>query len=299
MEKPIVFVIGATGSVGSATVTALSSKYADKLDIRAGVRNLDKADKLKALAGVTVVQAEMGTKEKLVETFKGVDVLYIVTPGAENRAQLTIATAEAGMTAGVKHLVVVSIPPADERSDIIFGRQFGEIEKDIKKLGVPYTILRLPMFMENHLQLVGTIKGQSSIFLPIDPTNVIAAVAASDAGKFAAAILLNPSKHVNMVYNVISDHYTYNDLAAAFSEALGKEIKYVKITFEELKQIVVAAGVAEWQAKAMIELLKLVDDASPHITLLNNSDANVFTNVTGDQPTSIKTWISQMAPAFM
>ena len=79
MAKPVVFVIGASGNVGSATIQALSTKYADKLEIRAGVRNPDKADKIK-LPGVTIVQAEMGAKDKLKETLKGVDALFIVTP---------------------------------------------------------------------------------------------------------------------------------------------------------------------------------------------------------------------------
>ena len=47
MGKPVVFVIGASGNIGSATVQALSAKYSDKVEIRAGVRNPDKADKLK------------------------------------------------------------------------------------------------------------------------------------------------------------------------------------------------------------------------------------------------------------
>ena len=48
MAKPVAFVIGASGNVGSATVQVLSSKYADKVEIRAGVRNPDIADKLKS-----------------------------------------------------------------------------------------------------------------------------------------------------------------------------------------------------------------------------------------------------------
>lgn len=52
MTKPVVFVIGATGSIGTATVTSLAGKYADKVEIWAGVWNPDKADKLKPLAGV-------------------------------------------------------------------------------------------------------------------------------------------------------------------------------------------------------------------------------------------------------
>ena len=87
MSKPVIFVIGATGNVGTATVQALSDKYAGQFDIRAGVRNPDKADKLKALAGVTVVQATQGDTDNLVGILKGVDALYIIAPGIENHAQ--------------------------------------------------------------------------------------------------------------------------------------------------------------------------------------------------------------------
>jgi len=96
--------IGASGNVSSATVQVLSSKYADKVEIRAGVRNPDKADKLKRLPNVSVVQAEMGDEEKLRETLKVVHTLCIVTPSSENGAQLTIDTAQAAKEAGVKYI---------------------------------------------------------------------------------------------------------------------------------------------------------------------------------------------------
>lgn len=116
MSKPVVFVIGATGNIGCATVTTLAEKYADKVEIQGGVRNPDKADKLKEIAGITVVKAEMGAKDQLVKTFKGVSALFIVTPSVVDRAELAIATAEAAKEAGVKAVVVVSMIMADLRS---------------------------------------------------------------------------------------------------------------------------------------------------------------------------------------
>ena len=139
MAKPVVFVIGVSGNIGQATIQALSSKYADILEIRAGVRNPDKADKLK-LPGVTIVQAQMGDKDTLINTFKGVDALYIVTPPTENRAALAIHTAEAAKVAGVKFILVVS-SPAVSHTDTIFGKQLSEIETKISQLGVPYSLL--------------------------------------------------------------------------------------------------------------------------------------------------------------
>ena len=114
MSKPVVFVIGASGNVGSATIQALAAKYASRVEIRAGVRNPDKADKLKSIPNVSVVKAEMGTAE-LENTLKGVHSLFIVTPGVINRAALTIATAESAKKAGVNHQLIVSIPTADKK----------------------------------------------------------------------------------------------------------------------------------------------------------------------------------------
>ena len=90
MARPVVFVIGASGKIGSSTVSALSSKYRDVVEIRAGVRHPDNAYHLKSLAGVAVIKACMGSPD-LVETFKRVDRLYIVTPATEDRAQLAIS----------------------------------------------------------------------------------------------------------------------------------------------------------------------------------------------------------------
>lgn len=294
MAKPVVFVIGATGNIGSATVATLASKHGDKLDIRAGVRNPEKADKLKGLAGVTVVQAEMGDNEKLVETLKGVDTLYIVTPGAENRAPLTIATAKAAKSAGVKHLAVVSVSTA-VLPDTVFGRQLSEIEESIKKLGIPYTFLRLPLFIDNYFAFKDPIQGQSSIYSPVDPTKPYTPVAVADAAKAAAVVLADPSKHANKTYDINSDRHTFGDAAAAFSEALGKEVKYVQVPYDAAKEAFMKMGFPEWQVDGILELYRLIDSGSP---VTNLPDISNFTTLTGEKPTDLKTWVSQVAGAF-
>ena len=242
MGKPIVLVIGASGSIGTATVAALAAKYADKVEIRAGVRNPDKADKLKAIAGVKVVQATMGDKDKLKSTLKGVDALYIVTPGTENRAQLTIATAETAKEAGVKHLLVVSVFTA-QLTDTLFGGQLAEVEDKIEKLGVPHTILCLPIFVETFW---GSIVSQGAIYCPVDPEKPFTSVVVEDdAGKAGAAILANPSKHAGKIYTIVSDRHTYNDVAQGLSEALGKEVKYNRVSYEAAKQAFLGTGMLE------------------------------------------------------
>ena len=295
MGIPVVFVIGASGFIGTATVAALAAKYADKVEIRAGVRNPDKADKLKAIAGVTVVQATMGDKENLKSTLKGVDSLYIIVPGPpENRAQLTIATAEIAKDAGVKYLLVLSVSMVTQ-TNIIFGAQMSEVEDKIGKLDVPHTFLRLPYFVENLWLFKDSIVDEGQIYSPVDPDKPFTPIVVEDAGKAAAAILANPSKHVGKTYTIFSDRFTYNDFAHGLSEALGKKVKYTRVPYEDAKQAFLDVPFPEWKVDAILEVLKLFDSGAPEI---NAADLSDYGRITGEKPTSLKAWIAKYAQGF-
>ena len=292
-NKPVLFVIGASGNIGKATLGALSAKYAEKFNIHAGVRNPGKSEELSKLPGVSVVQAEMGN-DKLKETLKGVDALYIVTPGAENRAPLTLATAQAAKVAGVKFLLVVSVATA-ELKNTIFGRQLSEIEEGVSKLGIPYCFLRLPLFVDNNWGFKDTIQGQSTIYCPVDPEKPFTAVVVEGAGRASATILANYSKHTNTTYTLISDRYTYTELSKAFSNALGREISYVLVPNKSAKEAFMGAGYPEWQVDGIIELFDLINSGSSET---NFSDLSDYKKITGEDPTSITQWIEKYGGAF-
>ena len=291
MAKPVVFVIGASGQIGSATVQALSTRFSDKLDIRAGVRNPDKADKLKGVKGVTVVRAEMGVKGELVNTFKGVNALYIVTP-PQNRVELVTTTSEAAKEAGVKHILVIGGSSADH-PDTVFGKQWAEIEVGISTLGVSFTIIRLPWFLENFLsQHKSTIQESSQFYLPVDPTKHLTSVAVEDAGVASAVILADPKKHASKTYTIVSDCRTFGDVAAAFTEALGREVKYVRVPYEDLEKRLLGKGVLQWLVDGLISYLKRIDSG------LDGADSGDFERITGEKPTSLKEWVAKVKDTF-
>ena len=241
-----------------------------------------------------MVKAAQGDKAQLVKVFEGVNSLFIVVPGTENRAELSIKTAEAAKEAGVKHLVVVSALTA-EHTDTIFGKQFNEIESSISKLGVPYTFLRLPLFVENYFGFKETIQKMSTIIVPVDPTKPYTPVVVGDAGKTAAAILVDPSKHANKTYPIVSDRHTHNDVAKTFSEALGKEVTVTTNSYEDAKKFLMGVGLPEWQVDGILELYKLIDNGS---STTNQEDLSKFKDITGEDPTSLKAWVNAVAPAF-
>ena len=293
MNKPVVFVIGASGNIGFATLQTLSTRYSDQLEIRAGVREPSKADKVKALPGVTIVKATQGDKDQLVNIFTGVTVVFIVTPPTENRAELAIKTAEAAKEAKVQHLLVVSVPTVVV-ADFIIGKQFCLIEETISKLGVPYTFLRLPMFLDTYFFYKETIQKMSTMLIPSDPTKPLTAVATIDAGKAAATILADHSKHVNKAYTIVSNCHTFNDAAKEFSKALGKEVTVTTCSYESTEKSFLESGIIEpWLIPAICQFYKAIDDGSAP-----NKATSHFKDITGEDPTSLKDWLGTVYPAF-
>ena len=296
MSKPTVFVLGCSGSIGSATVRALSRKYSDTLNILAGTRDTasEKVASLRSLPGVTILHADMNNKEGLRDLLTGVTSLFIVTP--TNGFRLAIGAAEVAKASGVKHILTVSVLTV-ELTDTIYGKQYGELESSvIKHLQIPYTFIRLPPFVDNYWAYKRPIQQNSSFSTPGDPTKPFSAVVVEDAGKAAAAIMAEPEKHYGKTYKLISNRHTLNELAAAFSQALGKNVKYERISYNDCRRrLVEVVGFSEEDADGILEIYRLTDEECP---MVDDPEMSHFNQITGEKPTSLKEWVNEVAPAF-
>ena len=295
MSKPTVFVLGCSGSIGSATVRALSRKYSDTLNILAGTRDTasEKVASLRSLPGVTILHADMNNKEGLRDLLTGVTSLFIVTP--TNGFRLAIGAAEVAKASGVKHILTVSVLTV-ELTDTIYGKQYGELESSVKHLQIPYTFIRLPPFVDNYWAYKRPIQQNSSFSTPGDPTKPFSAVVVEDAGKAAAAIMAEPEKHYGKTYKLISNRHTLNELAAAFSQALGKNVKYERISYNDCRRrLVEVVGFSEEDADGILEIYRLTDEECP---MVDDPEMSHFNQITGEKPTSLKEWVTEVTPAF-
>ena len=295
MSKPTVFVLGCSGSIGSATVRALSRKYSDTLNILAGTRDTasEKVTSLRSLPGVTILHADMNNKEGLRDLLTGVTSLFIVTP--TNGFRLAIGAAEVAKASGVKHILTVSVLTV-ELTDTIYGKQYGELESSVKHLQIPYTFIRLPPFVDNYWAYKRPIQQNSSFSTPADPTKPFSAVVVEDAGKAAAAIMADPEKHYGKTYKLISNRHTLKELAAAFSQALGKNVKYERISYNDCRRrLVEVVGFSEEDADGILEIYRLTDEECP---MLDDPEMSHFNQITGEKPTSLKEWVNEVTPAF-
>ena len=89
----------------------------------------------------------MSDKEALCEQLRGVTSLFIVTP--TSGFKIAIGAAEVAKSSGVKHILTVSIITVS-LTDTIYGKQYSELESSVQILEMPYTIIRLPPFVDNY-----------------------------------------------------------------------------------------------------------------------------------------------------
>lgn len=289
-----VAVVGSTGYIGSATVGALASKFSSVPTI-AFARNPE-GDKAKGLAAsnVTVAKGSFGDSG-LADSLAGVSSVVLVTPGAEDRAPLTNTSIDACKAAGVKHVVLVSVAAVTAEKDHLFKRQFAEIEQHLVDSGLPHTIVRLPMFLDNQWGNAATIKGQNTLYhnLPEDKKYTVIGVA--DSGEALATIAVNPADHVGKAYTLTTPVASSNaDFVAAYTKSLGREIKYVQVPDQGVHDALIGLGMPEWQVGGVMELIELMAEDCPQLC----EPTGDFKTIVGRDATTIEAWVESVKGGF-
>lgn len=223
------YVVGSSGYVGLSTVKSLS-KYSQTVNIFAGVRDLYSAknDAL-SLPGVSLIEADMENRDLLVENLNGADCVFIVSPNDKNRSYLVSNTIDACKEVSVGHIVILSIPSV-EAAGTVYGNQFRDIEAYAKQSGLPFTIVRLSMFMENILGQVDSMVSRGEFYSPL-PSKGACHNSASiiDIAECIAMIMVDCKSYAGQTLNLTGSLYCEADYAEAFSTVVGKTVKHVKV----------------------------------------------------------------------
>src|SRR5437870_5003261 len=166
-----VLVTGATGQQGGHLIRELLARGHE---IRALTRKPESAGAAALAArGVTIVTGDFEDQKSLERAARGVDTVFAMsTPfesGAQTETREGINIVRAASTAGVTHLVYTSVAGADRATGIPHFDSKFEVEKEIGRAGVPFTIVAPVFFMENFLadwMLAGIAKGSIALLLP-------------------------------------------------------------------------------------------------------------------------------------
>ena len=241
-------VTGAGGNFGRIAVEELLAKGATR--IVAGTRDPSKLADL-AAKGVEVRTIDFDDAATLGAGFAGIDrVLIISTDGIGKRVAQQTAAVNAAKAAGVKHIVYTSAPAARPNADAGLGAEHFWTELAIAQTGIGFTILRNHMYAENNLADAAHVIASGQLFGLIGDRGT-AYVTRADAARTAAGALLTAEG--NSIEDVTGPAAVTNvERAALYAELTGKPVGAIAITPAELKGGMVAAGLPEGFAGALV-----------------------------------------------
>lgn len=242
-----ILVTASTGSLGRAVITNLLTKTSAK-NIHALARSEEKAAPLKKL-GVTVKIGDYDDYDSLLNAFKGIDTLYMVSnTDVSKRITQQDNVVEAALEAGITHIVYTSYLRKTESVDSpIIAVAAGHLntEAKLKGSGITYTILKhgtyaemIPIFAGNdvltkHLIYVPAGDGKTSFVLRNELAEAGAIILLDETGKYDNQSLeLTGPKALS-----------WSDVADIIGSITNLPIKYVSPSENEYKEVAIEAGV--------------------------------------------------------
>jgi uncharacterized protein YbjT (DUF2867 family) len=249
MSKKIIAIAGGTGAQGSGLARAILADPSSELTPRVLTRN-PQSEKAQALqkAGAEVVAADVDDPPTVVKAFSGAHGAFCVTffwehfSGDKEKAQAR-SLAEAAKQAGVRHAIWSSLedtrqwvpveshsmPTLQEKYKVPHFDAKGEADAYFAELGVPTTVLRTCFYWENMIHFGTGPKpgpdGKLALTMPMG-NGRLPAIAAEDIGKCALGIFKAGAPYLGKTIGIAGGMLTGAEMAAALSQALGKEVVY-------------------------------------------------------------------------
>jgi len=254
--KRIIAVLGATGAQGGSVARALSGDPSATFAVRALTRTPESpAARNLARLGAEVVRADADDLGSLKQAFSGVYGAYCVTNfwehGSPDRecAQAS-SMAEAARCVGVQHVIWSTLedtrrvmPLSDNRMPTLMGKfkvphydGKGEADDTFRRLAVPTTFLLTSFYWENFIRFPGMglrkdPAGQLTLSMPIADKKM-PSIAVDDIGLCAVGVFKQVCSTMGQTIGIAGAHLTGVEMAAAFTTAFGREVRYADVAPE-------------------------------------------------------------------
>lgn len=238
-------ITGITGQVGGAMARRLLATGAT---VRAVVRDEAKGASW-ASQGCKVVQATMGNSAALTAAFADADGVFILPPSDFDpepgypEARAVIDAVSAALVASKpRRVLCLSTIGADAPHDNLL-TQRTLMENALGELDIPVTFLRPAWFMENASWDVTSARDEGVLrsFLQ-PPEKAFPMVATRDIGALAAELIQQHWTGTRVVELEGPARVSPNDLAMAFSKALGHSVKVESVPRSSWEALFVSQG---------------------------------------------------------
>ena len=272
-NEKLIAVVGATGSQGGGLVRAILDDPNHEFRVRALTRSAT-SEKARALAdaGAQVVEADLDDGPSMRRAFEGADGAFVVTnywaertpeeEATRTRAAMELAQADtaalAAKQAGVGHVVWStledtreffvgeehapsgsdqSVPDVDGAYKVPHFDAKAEADAMFREYDVPTTFLRTTLFFEGFAGGLGPVRGDDGTLVLTLPMadQLMSAIAVADIGRTALGVFRRGQELVGATVSIAGDHLTGEQYAAALGGALGEEVLYRPLGWDDFR----------------------------------------------------------------
>jgi NAD(P)H dehydrogenase (quinone) len=244
MPTPSIAITGSTGRLGGRVARRLSELGVPQ---RLIVRDAGRAP---ALPGAEVHVATYSDRAALARGLEGVRTLFFVS-ASESLERLTqhFALIDTAAACGVRQVVYTSFFGAGTESTFTLARDHWATEQRVRAARLSFTFLRDNIYLDFLPAMVGNdgvIRGPAG-------KGRVSAVAQDDVADVAVAVLRDPGAHAGATYELSGPvALSLEEIAAALTDRLGREIRYQDETVEEAYQSREKFGADGWLVEAWV-----------------------------------------------
>ena len=249
---------------------------------------------------VEIVEGSHGDAASVDRAFAGADAVFWLAPPNPQRTleevylDFTRPAVEAFRRHAVKRVVAVTALGRGTSWENRAGLVTASIRMDdmIMESGVAFRGLAMPSFMDNVLRQAGSIREKGMMFGPIDPNRRAPTAATRDMGAVAARLLADDTWSGQEEVPVLGpEDLSGNEMATIISDVLGREVRYVQTSFEELKAQMLGLGASESFAQGYVDMFRAKNEGMDNVA--------TRTAETGT-PTTFRQWCEEaLKPAVL
>jgi NAD(P)H dehydrogenase (quinone) len=281
---PRIVVTGASGNVGRMIANRLAHQgVAQTLFVRDAARAPE-------LPGADVVVTDFRDPASVRAALREGDRVFMVSvhEDVESRIAAHQSFVDAAAEVGVGLLAYLSIVNPSPTAAFHHGRSHAATERMILASGLPYTFLRMNLFLD-------------SLPLWFDPDCVcrgpggdgrVALISREDTAAVSAGALVGPGYENEALDLTGEESLSLSELAALCSELTGRPFRYEPGTREAWLESRLAAGIAPWDANIGVGSYEALRLGEFDIT------SDVVRSVTGSPAQSARSWVKAHPERF-
>ncbi|MES0828370.1 NmrA family NAD(P)-binding protein [Ruegeria sp. SCP11] len=283
-----ILVIGGTGNIGTPLVGLLKDS-AENYKVLA--RSDESAASL-AAQNVPTIRGALGEWSGIETALGGIDTVSLLSSPSPDMPNLHKGLIDRAVSAGVRKIVRLSAEPANDAEGLPMYEDHADADAYLQASGLEYVILRPHYFMQNIVEMHAGYMKNNGMFAQYLGNARIPMVDTRDVAR-AAFIALTSNEFNGEIYEITGPRaISYYDVAKAFSNALGKDIQYVSMSYEEQKAGLEALGLPDMITTTVMTLFKRWADAG------ERPATQVFEEMTGQIATDIDVFATDAAQQF-